>query len=232
MRSAFFSVAFSKGRELTFSHQSFGGSYANLLAKSNRSALALVDLVVTHFPCYDDRTTYPASGSRDIVIRKRAQILVAETWAAFDGKGPGRFEDINELTMFADYRSVPSHNLSLRARVLTLLRSIQRSTNPPLPPDPHLLPPPHLPPSLARRPPQRQPRRSRDPLSEHRRRRRNSPRDGSSGERVGQKGRQASERRVVGLFVVGSRSSGGSKRERGAAASSDKKRLLLKHSKG
>lgn len=92
--------------------QKFDGSFCNLLERANHSALALVELVVSHFPCYDDRTIYPPSSSispsanisRTIHIRKRAQILVAETWAAFSGKGPGHFHDIDQLTMFADYR--------------------------------------------------------------------------------------------------------------------------------
>ncbi|KAL1431875.1 hypothetical protein MTO96_013964 [Rhipicephalus appendiculatus] len=35
---------------------------------------------------------------------KRAQILVADLWSCFDGKGLGHFEDIGMLTAFADYR--------------------------------------------------------------------------------------------------------------------------------
>jgi hypothetical protein len=37
-------------------------------------------------------------------ILKRAQILVAEIWGCFQGCGLGAFDDIGELTMFADYR--------------------------------------------------------------------------------------------------------------------------------
>lgn len=65
---------------------------------------------MTNFPCFDDRTNYPslstspATPSQTVYIRKRAQILIAETWAAFEGKGFGRFDDIDQLTMFADYR--------------------------------------------------------------------------------------------------------------------------------
>ncbi|KAM0746603.1 hypothetical protein T439DRAFT_134946 [Meredithblackwellia eburnea MCA 4105] len=94
----------------TVLHDHFGGSFENVIKQANGSALALVDLVTTHFPCYDDRTTYDGDS---VFIRKRAQILVAETWAAFDGAGPGRFHDIDQLTMFADYR-VPQilHSLS------------------------------------------------------------------------------------------------------------------------
>jgi len=35
---------------------------------------------------------------------KRAQILVADLWACFEGAGPGEFRDIDKITMFADYR--------------------------------------------------------------------------------------------------------------------------------
>ena len=35
---------------------------------------------------------------------KRAQIFVADLWAAFEGEGLGRFDDIDSITMFADYR--------------------------------------------------------------------------------------------------------------------------------
>lgn len=37
---------------------------------------------------------------------KRAQILIADIWACFEGKTFGEFLDIDSLTMFADYRCV------------------------------------------------------------------------------------------------------------------------------
>ena len=37
---------------------------------------------------------------------KRAQILVADIWACFEGKDYGEFHDIDTITMFADYRLV------------------------------------------------------------------------------------------------------------------------------
>lgn len=39
-------------------------------------------------------------------IYKRAQILAADIWACFEGKGYGEFNDISSVTMFADYRFV------------------------------------------------------------------------------------------------------------------------------
>jgi hypothetical protein len=35
---------------------------------------------------------------------KRAQILIADVWACFNGEAYGAFADIDTITMFADYR--------------------------------------------------------------------------------------------------------------------------------
>lgn len=42
---------------------------------------------------------------KPVQFLKRAQILVADLWACYQGCGPGEFTDIDTLTMFADYRS-------------------------------------------------------------------------------------------------------------------------------
>jgi hypothetical protein len=39
-----------------------------------------------------------------VSIYKRAQILVADVWSCFQDQGLGKFPDISEITMFADYR--------------------------------------------------------------------------------------------------------------------------------
>jgi hypothetical protein len=39
-----------------------------------------------------------------VYIYKRVQILVADLWACFEGKSYGQFDDIDKVTMFADYR--------------------------------------------------------------------------------------------------------------------------------
>ena len=39
-----------------------------------------------------------------VVLHKRAQILVADLWQLFEGKGLCNFSDIDGITMFADYR--------------------------------------------------------------------------------------------------------------------------------
>ena len=41
-----------------------------------------------------------------VAFYKRAQILIADVWACCEGEGLGAFTDIDDITMFADYRSV------------------------------------------------------------------------------------------------------------------------------
>jgi hypothetical protein len=42
-------------------------------------------------------------------LLKRAQIFVADLWAAFDGEGYGTFNDIDKITMFAGLHSIASN---------------------------------------------------------------------------------------------------------------------------
>ncbi|KAK6353310.1 hypothetical protein TWF696_005282 [Orbilia brochopaga] len=79
----------------------FNGSFVNCIKEADESAAALVNLVVAEFPCFRDEATFQG---RKIHFYKRAQILVADVWASFNGTSYGTFRDINTLTMFADYR--------------------------------------------------------------------------------------------------------------------------------
>ena len=79
----------------------FGGSCVELVRSANGSATKLVDIVLMHFPGFHDATIYRG---RQVFFYKRAQIFVGDIWGAFGGVGLGKFHDINELTMFADYR--------------------------------------------------------------------------------------------------------------------------------
>lgn len=50
-------------------------------------------------------TSYSYIINFEVKFLKRAQILVADIWACFEGKDIGYFNDIDEaITMFADYR--------------------------------------------------------------------------------------------------------------------------------
>ncbi|BDA49250.1 Queuosine salvage protein [Coccomyxa sp. Obi] len=79
----------------------FDGRPENLIAQAEGSAVSLVDLIANCFPGFQDCTMYRG---RQVWFLKRAQIFVGDVWGAFQGQGLGRFDDISELSMFADYR--------------------------------------------------------------------------------------------------------------------------------
>ena len=68
------------------------------IADANRSAARLVELVA-EMPLYRDVATYRGM---DVPLYKRAQILSTDLAIAFGGQGPGAFDDLDRLTIFAD----------------------------------------------------------------------------------------------------------------------------------
>eukprot|EP01116_Phalansterium_solitarium_P024396 TRINITY_DN8937_c0_g1_i1.p1 TRINITY_DN8937_c0_g1~~TRINITY_DN8937_c0_g1_i1.p1 ORF type:complete len:336 (+),score=93.01 TRINITY_DN8937_c0_g1_i1:95-1102(+) len=79
----------------------FDGSFVNCVRQANGSAKKLLDIIVSNFPCYRDESEFEG---RTVQISKRSQILIADLWACFENTGLGRFDDIDVVTMFADYR--------------------------------------------------------------------------------------------------------------------------------
>ncbi|KAI4165536.1 MAG: hypothetical protein LQ342_000948 [Letrouitia transgressa] len=79
----------------------FDDSFRTCIERADRSAAALVNLLVAHFPCFNDVQHFEG---REVRFYKRAQILVADLWACFEGESYGEFRDIDTITMFADYR--------------------------------------------------------------------------------------------------------------------------------
>ena len=73
-------------------------SVIRLIEQADRSAGKLVNLLAKHFTCFRDETRLDGKKVR---LLKRAQIFVADLWAAFGGTGYGCFDDIDCLTMFA-----------------------------------------------------------------------------------------------------------------------------------
>ncbi len=73
-------------------------SVIRLIEKADRSAGKLVNLLAKHFPSFRDEARFEGQRVR---FYKRAQIFVADLWAAFNGTGYGEFHDIGHLTMFA-----------------------------------------------------------------------------------------------------------------------------------
>lgn len=120
---------------------SFEGSFQGFLREFQRrhdgegTALDLVKMVTEMFPCFRDEVYYEG---RKVCFWKRAQILVAEMWAAFYPEStstahplfPGRRgADIRQLTMFADYR-VPQilHHLRILTYPPALIRKLATKT--------------------------------------------------------------------------------------------------------
>nr|SVE69941.1 EOG090X0A16 [Eubosmina coregoni] len=79
----------------------FGGSFCNCVKQANQSAQQLLTIIVDNFPCFRDEAII---GGKTVSLYKRAQILVADIWGLFKGEGLGKFDDIDTITMFADYR--------------------------------------------------------------------------------------------------------------------------------
>jgi len=76
----------------------FEGSFVEMVGAARRSAANLVE-ILSSMPLYQDVEDY--RGMR-VPFFKRAQITCSDLAEAFEGTGPGRFEDLDDLTLFAD----------------------------------------------------------------------------------------------------------------------------------
>jgi hypothetical protein len=81
---------------------SYQGEALNLIAAANNSADALTYLIAQTFSGFRD--TCVNSEGLQCYFYKRAQICVADLWAAFKHSNPCNFTDIDKVTTFADYR--------------------------------------------------------------------------------------------------------------------------------
>ncbi|KAL2068865.1 hypothetical protein VTL71DRAFT_15203 [Oculimacula yallundae] len=82
--------------------QKYQCSFTNCITSASHSAASLVNLLASNFPCFNDVVRF--ENRKSVHLLKRAQICVADLWAAFEGEGFGEFDDIDKITMFADYR--------------------------------------------------------------------------------------------------------------------------------
>jgi hypothetical protein len=78
--------------------QRHGGRFAGLVEAAGNSAATLVELLA-EMPYFRD---VQACGGVQVPFYKRAQLTAADLALAFGGDGPGRFTDIDQLTIFAD----------------------------------------------------------------------------------------------------------------------------------
>jgi hypothetical protein len=79
----------------------FDGDVAGLVAAAQGSAARLATLTARYLPGFRDHGLHRG---HQVFFYKRAQIFAADVWGAFGGVGAGAFDDIAELTTFADYR--------------------------------------------------------------------------------------------------------------------------------
>lgn len=75
-----------------------GGRFAGIVEAAEESAAGLV-AELCRMPLYRDVARYAGF---QVSFYKRAQLTAADLAAAFEGKGPGRFRDLDRLTIFAD----------------------------------------------------------------------------------------------------------------------------------
>lgn len=76
----------------------FQGSFEALIEEASGSAARLVALLAA-MPFYRDVARY---AGQEVPFYKRAQITASDLATAFEGQGPGSFEDVDKLTAFAD----------------------------------------------------------------------------------------------------------------------------------
>jgi hypothetical protein len=78
--------------------EGYAGDFAGPLEEAGGSAALLVE-ILSSMPFYRDVAAYDGL---EVPFYKRAQITVADLCHAFAGRGPGRFHDLDRLTIFAD----------------------------------------------------------------------------------------------------------------------------------
>ncbi|HZC79959.1 MAG TPA: queuosine salvage family protein, partial [Ktedonobacterales bacterium] len=86
------------GRVLQAKH---AGQFVRARAAAGGSAVALALLLARDFPSFADIANWHGEA---VPLLKRAQICVADLHAAFGGQGWGAFDDLDQLTAFADYK--------------------------------------------------------------------------------------------------------------------------------
>ncbi|MEM8707612.1 MAG: queuosine salvage family protein [Actinomycetota bacterium] len=75
------------------------GHFVGVVENADGSAAALAESL-TAMPFYRDVHLHPVAG--EVHLYKRAQITAQDLAVAFAGEGFGRFDDLDQLTMFAD----------------------------------------------------------------------------------------------------------------------------------
>lgn len=81
--------------------EQYDGQFIHAIEQVQNDAIGLVRLLAQQFPSFYDVETYR---KQNIFFYKRAQICVADLFNAFSGKTWGAFTNLDQLTIFADYK--------------------------------------------------------------------------------------------------------------------------------
>lgn len=81
--------------------ENYQGQAVYLVEEASGSALNLATLIAEKLNSFRDIACYK---DRKVFFLKRAQIFAADLYGVFQGKGWGRFGDMEKLTAFADYK--------------------------------------------------------------------------------------------------------------------------------
>ncbi len=79
----------------------FDGQFSHVIEEAGGSAVRLALLLAEHFASFRDVASFRGQSVR---FYKRAQICVADLRAAFGGQRWGALSDVEQLTIFADYK--------------------------------------------------------------------------------------------------------------------------------
>ena len=81
--------------------KAYEGEACGLVEAAEGSAVELVQLLAKRLESFRDVAEY---GGQEVFFYKRAQIFVADLYGTFQGKDWGAFNDMDQLTAFADYK--------------------------------------------------------------------------------------------------------------------------------
>ncbi len=79
----------------------FDGQFTHVIEEAAGSAVRLALLLAEYFPSFRDVASFRG---QEVRFLKRAQICVADLRGAFGGQRWGAFTDVDQLTVFADYK--------------------------------------------------------------------------------------------------------------------------------
>ena len=81
--------------------EKYDGQFIHAIEQADSNAVELTLLLARDFSSFNDVVLYR---NRLVRFYKRAQICVADLYGAFGGKSWGAFTDMDQLTIFADYK--------------------------------------------------------------------------------------------------------------------------------